>query len=252
MNAVGTTEIVSKGEDVKTQELTVEDGALRKIAFEHPALAFFLSGQDRVKRRMVNVTQEHPTITLFLACFTELERQGYIELTASSPASVHRSQEETWAIKNIPQLHRTGIAVELFNCMSHTHAAVQDIVRKFLTRYFQNPWDLWLNIGSGEAKAYGYLTRQIWPKSGIGKWLSLTGVGSDTQTIWVRNELKVRAARQVALVLKSDIDELRRRAPALYRRLRDDIVDAISSSRQPPKGLQRPVWLPQFRRRPAH
>ena len=251
MNAIATTETVSKVVNVKAQGPLTENGVLRKIAFEHPAMVFFLSCQSRVKKRMTSATQEHPTITMLLACFTELERRGYIELRAAAPTWVNRTPEETWAIKKIPQLHRSGIAVELFNCMSHTHAAVQGIVRKFLMRYRQNPWDLYLNIGSGEAKAYGYLTRQIWPKNGIGKCISLMGVGSDTQTIWVRNELKVRAARQASLVLKSHIDELRRKAPALYRGLRDDIIAAMSV-RQSSKGSQRPVLLPQLRRRHAH
>ena len=235
-------------------------GGLRRLALERPALLFFLSrGEDGTKRSKAPTDpgmeptshgSAHPTVTTFLACFIELERRGYIELRPSISPWSRPGGDGIWATKKTPMVPGSGMTVELFNCISHAYSPVQDIIRKFLQNDPENPWDLCIRIGQREAKAYGYLLRQTWPKAGIFRWLARLGLREETQTVWVRNGLKVRAARQASLILKEHISEFQRRAPMLYKGLCQSIMDGMVLRGSQSAHLT--IRLPHLRRRPAH
>ncbi|MEE9198618.1 MAG: hypothetical protein V3U26_02350 [Dehalococcoidia bacterium] len=236
------------------------EGVLRRLAFEHPALLIFLSPREQEAKKskshpglsgaFEDSGMDHPAITMFLACFVELERRGYIELRSSVATWGHPNGGGVWVTKKAPCGTVSGVAIELFNCISHAHALVQEIVRKFNRNHSQEAWVLHANIGEEEAKAFGYLLRQTWPKAGPWRWLARLGVGEDTQTIWVRNGLKARAARQAISILRGHIDEFRRKAPKLYEELHHSIVAGMVSESSP---SPHPTFrLPHLRRRPAN
>ena len=236
------------------------EGTLHKLAFEHPALLLFLSPEWRAAKvsksrshladAIGDLGEDHPTVTMFLACFVELARRGYIELKSSMSAWDHADGEGIWVTKKAPQIPASGVVAELFNCISHAHAPVQEIIRRFQERCYRDLWAMHTSIGEAEAKAYGYLLRQTWPKAGFSGWLARLGVGEDTQTVWVRNGLKARAARQAISILRRHIDEFQREAPKKYEKLCRNIMEGMISQGKPrPNPLFR---LPHLRRHPAH
>jgi hypothetical protein len=219
-------------------------GALRRLAYEHPALLLYIIGNDSPS------SEESRTVTILLASLVELQSRGYIEMNPAAPTRQDLDNGGIWITKKVPQVLGAGLAVDLFECVSNAHAQVQEVIGKFVEKHSSNPWTLVSSIGQREAKAYGYIFRQEWPKTGLGGLLARMGMGPDTKTIWVRNQLKVRAARQASLILRERIEEFKRRAPRLYREIRNDIVESLTSRKS--SGRQLSFRLPQVKKQPAH
>lgn len=222
----------------QTSRQEFNQGALRKLAFERPALLLFCSSwrqkaeESSLYSSFASHSEsrgpDHPAVTVFLASFVELERRGCIEIGPPLSIWSRKNIEGVCATKKIPQVQGSGMAVELFDCISHAYSPVQEIVKKFLASYRKDPWNLHTAIGESEAKAFGYLVRQMWPATGIRGWLGQLGLGSDIETIWARNGLKARAAGQALRILRSHIEEFLQNSSGLYRGLRQSILEGMA------------------------
>ncbi|MFQ5872684.1 MAG: hypothetical protein ACE5JL_02635 [Dehalococcoidia bacterium] len=199
---------------------------------------------------LVASEEDNPTVTVLMASLTELERRRHIDLMPPLSTWRHPGVDGVWATKRVSQIHGAGIPIELFNCISHAHVPVQVLVKRFLERYSQDPWSICRSIGRREAKAYGYLLRQTWPKSGLQRLLTRLGLGEDTQTVWVVNRLKARAARQASLIIRQQIDAYRRKAPQLYEALCRAITEGLAARQ--PANPHHAIRLPHLRKQPAH
>ena len=231
-----------------------------KLAFEHPALVLcyprlkqaidvsslcHIPGRDSGARG-----PNHPTVTMFLASFVELERRGLIELGPSASRGARRDHEGVWATKKSTQCQGTGTAAQVFNSINHGHSPVEDVVARFLKSYSRNPWSLALLIGIEEARDYGYIIRQTWPARGIKGWLSRLGFCDDIQSVWVRNGLKSRDAKQAYRILRVHMDEFRSKAHGIYNALSESILEGIHRGGEPT--FRRIIKLPLLRKRLAH
>ena len=231
-----------------------------KLAFEHPALVLCY---PRLKKaidvsRLCYIPERdsgargpnHPTATMFLSSFIELERRGLIDLGPSASRGVRKDHEGVWATKKSTQCQGVGTAAKVFNCITHGHSQVEDVVARFLKSYTHNPWSLALYIGIEEAKSYGYITRQTWPARGIKGWLSRLGLCDDIQTVWVRNGLKSRDAKQASRLLRVHMDEYRSKRPGIYDALSESILEGMHRGEEP--AHRRIIRLPLLRKRLAH
>ena len=219
-------------------------GALRRLAYEHPALLLYIMGNES------SSSEENRTVTILLASLVELASRGYIDMKSAAPSPSDLYNGGVWITKKVPQVLGTGLAVDLFECVSNARAQVREVIGKVVDKNSSNPWALVSSLGQREAKAYGYIFRQEWPKTGLGGLFARMGMGPDTKTIWVKNQLKVRAARQASLILKERMEEFKRRAPQLYREIRKDIVESLTSRKASSPHYN--FKLPQLRKRPAH
>lgn len=220
------------------------EGALRRLAYEHPALLLYIIGNES------SSSEESRTVTMLLASLVELERRGYIDMRPAVPTRREIYAGGVWVTKKVPQVLGSGIAVDLFRCIHHAHAQVQAVISRYIEKYSNDPWSLVSSIGQRDAKAYGYIYRQVWPRTGLSGLLARMGLGGDTKTIWVQNGLKGRAARQASLILKEHIEEFKRRAPELYRGIRRDIVEGLTSRKTSSPHYS--FRLPHLIKRPAH
>ena len=100
------------------------------------------------------------------------------------------------------------------------------------------------------AQAYGYITRQTWPVRGIRGWLSRLGFCGDIQTVWVRNGLKSRDAKQASRLLRVHMDEYRSKAQGIYNALSESILEGMHRGEEP--ASRRIIRLPLLRKRLAH
>ena len=231
-----------------------------KLAFEHPALVLcypHLKQAIDVSRLCYVPDRDsgargpnHPTATMFLASFIELERRGLIDLGPSASRGARRDHEGVWATKKSTQCQGVGTAAKVFNCITHGHSQVEDVVARFLKSYTRNPWSLALYIGIEEAKSYGYITRQTWPARGIKGLLSRLGLCDDIQAVWVRNGLKSRDAKQASRLLRVHMDEYRSKRPGIYDALSESILEGMHRGEEP--AHRRIVRLPLLRKRLAH
>lgn len=231
-----------------------------KLAFEHPALVLcypHLKQAIDVSRLCYVPDRDsgargpnHPTATMFLASFIELERRGLIDLGPSASRGARRDHEGVWATKKSTQCQGVGTAAKVFNCITHGHSQVEDVVARFLKSYTRNPWSLALYIGIEEAKSYGYITRQTWPARGIKGLLSRLGLCDDIQAVWVRNGLKSRDAKQASRLLRVHMDEYRSKRPGIYDALSESILEGMHRGEEP--AHRRIIRLPLLRKRLAH
>lgn len=211
-----------------------------KIAFERPALALCypsLKHASTAADLTVNSAKDlgkrgpnHPAVALLLSSLIELERRDLIAIGASAFMAGRGETSGIWVTKKVPYCPGNGMSSDLFHCITHGYSSLEDvIVRYFRDCFRQDPWTLASTLGMEEAKAYGYLTSQQWPVKGIKRLLSLVGLSSDVQTLWVRDGLKLREATQASRLLRVHIDEFRARARGLYEGMRMGIADAMGN-----------------------
>lgn len=133
-----------------------------------------------------------------------------------------------WVTKKVASCSGKGMSVDLFNCIAHGYAALEEVVARYFRDYYrQDPWTLAQTLGMEEARAYGYVTSQQWPVSGVKRLLSRFGLSSDVQTLWVRDGMKIREATQASRLLRIHIDEFRANARGIYEGMRLGIAEAI-------------------------
>jgi hypothetical protein len=170
----------------------------------------------------------HSTVTLLLASLIELERRDMIAIGTSTLMAGRKEAGGMWVTKKVPHCPGKGMSQDLFDCITHGYSSLEDVIARYFRDFFrQDPWSLASELGIEEAKAYGYLTTQQWPVNGVKGLLCRFGIGSDIQTLWVRDGLKVREATLASRLLRIHMDEFRMRARSLYEGLRVGIAVAI-------------------------
>lgn len=211
---------------------------IARIAFERPALAFCYPslksaspspqldvrfGKDSEKKG-----PNHPTVTLVLSSFVELERRDMIAIGSSAFMAGRGETSGMWVTKKVASCPGKGMSVDLFNCITHGYSALEDVVARYFRDYYrQDPWTLAPTLGRQEARAYGYVTSQQWPAPGVKRFLSRFGISSDVQTLWVRDGMKAREATQASRLLRIHVDEFRANSRSIYEGMRLGIANAI-------------------------
>lgn len=211
---------------------------IARIAFERPALALCYpslksaSASPQLDARFGRDSEKkgpnHPTVTLLLSSFVELERRDMIAIGSSTFMAGRGDTGGMWVTKKVPSCPGKGLSADLFNCITHGYSALEEVVARFFRDYYrQDPWTLAPTLGMEEARAYGYVTSQQWPASGLKRLLSRFGLSSDVQTLWVRDGMKVREATQASRLLRIHIDEFRADSRGIYEGMRLGIAETI-------------------------
>ena len=229
-----------------------------KIAFERPALALCYPSLKhaspaaeltaRSEKDAGRKGLNHPTVTLLLSSLIELERRDMIAIGTSTFRANRGEAGGIWVTKKVPNCPGSGMSSDLFHCITHGYSSLEDVLARYFRDCFrQDPWTLASTLGMQEAKAYGYLTTQQWPVTGIKGFLSRIGLSSDIQTLWVRDGLKVREATQASRLLRIHIDEFRTRARDLYEGMRVGIAESINKMDE--HLTPRVIRLPKLKKR---
>lgn len=212
---------------------------IARIAFERPALALCYpslnsaSASPRLNIRFGKDSERkgpnHPTVTLVLSSFVELERRDMIAIGSSTFMAGRGEAGGMWVTKKVPSCPGKGMVADLFNCITHGYSALEEVVARYFRDYYrQDPWTLASVLGAEEARAYGYVISQQWPASRVKRMMSRFGLSSDVETYWVKDGVKVREATQAARLLRVHIDEFRANSRGIYEGMRLGIEDAIN------------------------
>lgn len=211
---------------------------IARIAFERSALALFypllksasVSPQInvRVGKDSERKGPNHSTVTLVLSSFVELERRDMIAIGSSIFMAGRGETGGIWVTKKVPTCPGGGVVADIFNCITQGYSVLEEVVARYFRDYYrQDPWTLVSTLGLEEARAYGYVTSQQWPASGVRRLLSRFGLSSDIQTLWVRDRVKIREATQASNLLRAHIDEFRASSRGTYEGMRLSIAEAI-------------------------
>jgi len=234
------TRAARRGEPEQLEELPLyHNGILERLAFERAAL---VSLSSLWKTRWIAESKlealarsngaphgpYHPTVSLLVTVFVELDKQGLIELGPSVSWRHNEGYQGVWATKRATHCPGRGVSVRVFNCIAHGRSRIEDVVARFLEAYSKDPWTLATGAGIEEAIEYGFLTRQVWPKSGVSRWLSRIGLGNDVETVWIGDQRLAREAQQANRLQRKHVNEFRMRTLEVYEALRQGIVQGIS------------------------